>query len=129
MNILLELRKLALPESQFIVVGSGTLAMLGIIPETADIDLAVSPELYASLKKAGWEEFDEGQGKMVLRRDTFDVGIGYGSWTLQALLADALFMDGVAFISLDKLLQWKKASGRDKDLAHIQLIESYLERL
>ena len=126
MDILDSIKKLALPESQFVVVGSVPLAMLGIIPETSDIDLAVSPKLYDFLKKSGWQEFDGREGKPVLRRDSYDVGVGYGEWNLQALLEDAFFVDGIAFTSLDKLLIWKKASGRQKDMEHIKLIESYL---
>jgi hypothetical protein len=125
-DIVRQIQALGLPGRQYIVIGSGPLVALSIIPYGNDIDLAVSPELYAYLRKAGWEEHEGPGGKPVLARGDFDVGVGYGDWSLEQLLEDAFFIDGVPFTSIDKVTAWKRAKNRPKDAEHIRLIEAYL---
>jgi hypothetical protein len=124
-NIVESVRKLGLPEKQFVVMGSGTLAILGIISQASDIDLAVSPELFAFLKRSGWKPPAKKETKAILEMGEFEAGIGYGDWSLGELLDDAIFIDGVPFASLEKIKAWKKAAGREKDAAHIAAIEEY----
>lgn len=108
-------------------MGSGTLVALGIIEDGNDIDLAVSPEAYETLRREGWKTEVSG-GKTMLLHYSFDVGIGYGQWSLEDLLSDAIIIDDIPYASLDKILEWKTASGRPKDLEHIELIREYLAR-
>lgn len=55
MNIPQELATLNLPPNSFVVVGSGILNALGI-RESNDIDLIVTPEVFASLEQRGYAE-------------------------------------------------------------------------
>jgi hypothetical protein len=128
-NITQKVTELHLPEKQFVVVGSGALVIRNLIDNGDDIDLAVSVEVYESLKSQGWTEEPGHGGKPVLRHEIYDVGIGYGEWSLEELLEDTFVVDGVPFMSLEKVLLWKKSAGRDKDLAHIRLIEEYLKTI
>lgn len=50
MNIIQKVKELNLPDGTFAVVGSGTMEALDI-RNTNDIDLVVSPEVYAELKQ------------------------------------------------------------------------------
>lgn len=43
------------------------------------------------------------------------------------LLKDARMVDGVPFVNVRRLMEWKKRKGRDKDLVDIKLIQKYLE--
>lgn len=56
MDIVTRVQQLALPLKEAVVVGSGSLAALGILDEATDIDLAVSHNVYQELKQSGWEE-------------------------------------------------------------------------
>jgi hypothetical protein len=70
MRLIEELKALNLPLGQYIVTGSGTLAALGI-RNAADIDIAVTPALYAALRESGeWEE-EERYGKIFLNAGAF----------------------------------------------------------
>lgn len=127
MNVFEKVLELGLPTDSYVVVAGGVLVALGLLDWDGDIDLAVTPEVFERYKSDGWEQ-DDWRGKLVLRRDIYDIGVGFGEWSLEELQADAQWIQGVPFMSLDKLLQWKKQMGREKDLQHIALVQQYLAR-
>ena len=56
MNIVERIKKLNLPVGHYVVVGSGVMDALGMRP-AHDIDIAVTPELFKTLRTSGvWEE-------------------------------------------------------------------------
>lgn len=126
MNIPEKVLCLGFEPGQCVVIGSAALVALKILPENADIDLAVSPEVYEKLRAMGWDEHAGHHGTPVLKHGEYDVGVGFSQWSQEELLEDAFYLDGVPFISLEKLLIWKKTAGRAKDEEHIRLIEKYL---
>jgi hypothetical protein len=72
-NIVETVRELCLPHGEYIVFGSGTLGALGIREVNADVDLLVSPTLFESLARSGWQnEPKEIEGRM---RDRLTQGI------------------------------------------------------
>ena len=123
-NIIDLVKVLNLPQNQYVVVGGSLLVVLGLLEWDDDIDIAVSPEVFRYLKKQGWRQA-KWHGKELLRKDVYEVGVSFGQWSLKQLLSDAHWLDGVPFISLDKLKQWKTEVGREKDLRHVRLIEQY----
>jgi hypothetical protein len=125
MDIFEKIRELNLPEGSYVIVGGGTLVALGLLEWDADIDMSVTPEIFARLQAEGWQQGDWG-GKTVLRHDIYDIGIGFGKWSLKDLQADSMNINGIPFISIEKLLQWKREAARPKDLRHVELIEHYL---
>lgn len=130
MNIIEEVKKLDLPLGQYVVIGSGTMAALGI-RQARDIDIAVLPELHAALRATGeWEE-EIRYDKIFLKKDIFDINPEL-SWseyptTAEEAISSALVIDGVAFMNLRELCKFKRALGRDKDIADIALIEEYVK--
>jgi hypothetical protein len=129
MDVFKETRKLNLADTDFVVVGGGLLVALGLVGWDGDIDLCVAPDIYAKFKQAGWHEETGGwKGKPVLRRGIYDVGVGFGDWSLEDLQTDAVWIDNVPFINPEKLLVWKRQANRPKDLRHITLIEAYLAK-
>jgi len=123
MNFKEKLATLQLPESSYIVVGSGILSALGI-RESGDIDLVVSEEVFRSFGEQGWEQGFWGDDP-VFRKDIFDAcNVWYGE-TVEDLLAKAQIVDGVPYLSLDDVYEWKKQKGREKDLRDLALIDEY----
>lgn len=127
--IISKVKELNLPEGSFLVFGSGPLAEAGI-REAQDIDLLVSPEIYAELKKPGWQELRKDEKDIPLVHDVFEA---HDSWnfssyspTLEHLLATATVIEGVPFAALEEVKKWKLASARPKDLADAELIDKYL---
>jgi len=106
------------------------MALAGI-RESADIDMLVSPELFADLKTAGWKVLHKAPGDEPLVYDDFEA---HADWsfssyqpTLNQLLETATIVDGVPFAALGEVRKWKASSGRSKDLADIALIDAYLK--
>lgn len=125
MDIFDKINKLNLPKDAYIVVGGCTLVALGLLEEDGDIDICVTPEIFAKFQAKGWQQ-EEWVGKPILKRDVYDIGVGFGRWSLEDLQSDAMIINGIPFMSAEKLLQWKQKARRPKDLHHIRLIERYL---
>ena len=129
MNIIAEVKKLDLPLGQYVVIGSGIMAQLGL-REANDVDIAVTPNLYAKLRASGeWEE-EERYGKIFLKKDAVEINprldwVSYPT-TAEEAIASATIIDGVPFINLNELVTFKRALGRGKDLPDIVIIEEYL---
>ncbi|MGD8373586.1 MAG: hypothetical protein PVI21_01885 [Candidatus Woesebacteria bacterium] len=126
MNIFDKISELNLPKNSYVVVGGGTLVALGLLDWDEDVDICVAPEIFELYKSNGWRQEKWGD-KIVLKNDVYDVGVGFGDWTLADLLADSMLVNDIPFISLKKLLQWKQRMGRPKDLLHIELIKKYIK--
>ena len=128
-DIVAKMKELKLPKNSYIVFGSCPLAALGI-REANDIDLLVSPEIYATLSGAGWQKENKGPHHTPFVHDVFEA---HDNWnfssynpTLKDLLTNALEVDDVSFASIEDVRKWKVASGRPKDLVDIGLIDQYI---
>lgn len=133
MNIIEEVRKLDLPAGEYLVLGSGILGALGI-REIGDIDLLVSPSVFDKLRTEGWayDEIEiEGQLREHLSRGDVEVyrDFWYGGNHPDpaTLIADPHMIDGIPFLSLQKLVEIKGVLARPKDLRDIELVEAYLK--
>lgn len=134
-DILKEIKKLKLPEKEFVVVGSAILAIKGIrnAKEIDDIDMVVTKQLFNTLKTNGWKSFPhifENKECENLLSGIFEACREYWDNT------DINFFknnpdcveefDGIQFQSLKEFYKRKKAWGRPKDAEDLALIESYL---
>jgi hypothetical protein len=131
--IVSEVLALELPLGSYVVIGSGTLSAYGI-REHNDIDLFVTPTLYATLKARGWEECEPKPGFFLARHGSVEASPDMATIkgfapSHEELLSRAVVLDGVPFMSLPDLIAFKRALGRAKDFADIILIEEYLERV
>ena len=129
MNIFEKVKSLNLPIGEYVVFGSGPLGAHGI-RESRDIDLLITTKLYEDLKKQGWEEKEWSDGGYYLFKNDVEADDSwrYGSYSPkpETIIAQARIIEGVPFAPLTEVLKWKKAYGRSKDLADIELIQNYL---
>lgn len=125
-NIFDKINELNLSNDTFVVVGGGILVALDLLEWDEDIDLCVTPKIFARFQAKGWQQ-KEWAGKPILKQDVYDIGVGFGGWSLEDLQADAMVIKGIPFISVEKLLRWKQEMGRPKDSQHIELIMQYLQ--
>ncbi len=129
-DIFSRIKALDLPFGKYVVVSSGTLEALGI-RSARDLDIAVTDKLFEKLRAdGGWTE-EERYGKLFLSKPGIDI-IRQLSWdayptTNEEAIASAFVIDGIPFMNLDELKQFKRALGREKDFADIKLIEAYEE--
>lgn len=129
MDIFAQVKALNLPEWQYVVFGAGPLAAHGIRPAN-DVDLFVTTALYQRLKAAGWHEQPTSTGGLYLANGIYEADDTweYGTYnpSVEQLIEVAEVIDGVPFAPLDEVLKWKRAFGRPKDVADVQLIEEHL---
>lgn len=114
---------------QYVVVGGAAMAVHGI-RESHDINIAVLPALFSQLREAGNWQMTEIGGRVHLMFGAYeilsDVRIrGYES-TIPDLIRTAEIVDGVPFVDLVELRNFKHARGTQKDLVDIKLINDYL---
>jgi len=81
--------------------------------------------------KQGWTQETASNGSARLARGIFQV---YDSWydesevkSLDQLIKDAQWVNGIAFNSLQKLILYKSRRGQAKDLVDLDLIKQYLD--
>ena len=124
-------KELGLPLDQMIIIGSGILDQLGI-RQSADIDVATNLEALEEIARSdGWvKKLDKNQRQYLVKHDG-SVEIWDG-WEIDGriveydeLLGYAVEYDGVKFVGLDFLRQWKDWRGREKDMRDIRLIDEW----
>ncbi len=124
-----ELGSLELPASEFVVVGGGVLVVHGI-RDTEDIDIVVTPRLFAELATRGWQPKATPDGKPGLRLGRaeayLDVNCSAFQRSTQWLLDHAQVVDGVPLIDLRTLALFKAGYGREKDVRDLALIQRSL---
>ena len=127
-----KVKALDLPLDQIIVIGSGILDQLGIRP-ASDIDLAASSDLMKKLSEesSDWiKKFDDNQRFYFVKDDgSAEVWDGW-EFDGQAVSYDGLLdcvveYDGVRFVNLEFLSQWKKWRSREKDTQDVKLIDEW----
>ena len=119
------LRAMELDADSYAVFGSGPLAAHGLIDEVGDLDVIV--------RDVAWDHV-RGIGTIVMHGDdpivdlgnglTFGRSWAYGDVDVAQLIENAETIDGLPFVRLDAVLEYKHIAGRPKDLRHIELMDS-----
>jgi hypothetical protein len=131
-DIISDVKKLQLPVGKYSVVGGSALAARGI-REAGDIDLIVTEDLYEKLKADGWEEKEKKPDHYHLYKGNVEVAKSFAhiercKLQPENVIGGSEIINGVPFMSLNDLLELKRAMAREKDLRDIRLIENYLGR-
>lgn len=132
-NIFEEIERLEFPKDEFVVLGSGILAALGI-REASDVDILATSELFAKLKgdDAWTYQIVEVNGTP---REKLTSGLAEvfkdfrwqgGDMSPEDGIAEAVKIQGINFLPLLRLREIKTQMGREKDVRDIALIDQYL---
>lgn len=128
-NSLLEkVIKLKLPLGEYALFGSAPMFARGLRKEIHDVDIVVTKKLWEAMQNApGWRLETATSGDPVLRFEELELFGGWapGKWDVDELIRTADMIDGLPFVTLKNVLQWKKAFGREKDLVDVRMIEEY----
>jgi hypothetical protein len=133
MDTVKETKKLEFPLGEYTVIGSGCLSVRGI-RESRDIDILASSRLFNELEKSGnWERkilFHGTTHRKCLQRDGVEVFSNYHYKDYRPKTEDLIehsdIIDGVSFLRLKDLRDFKNVLGRDKDKHDVALINNYL---
>ncbi|MBU4162487.1 hypothetical protein KJ859_02815 [Patescibacteria group bacterium] len=130
---LAELKKLNLPKDKFAIFGSGPLAINGI-RDSEDIDIIVKSDVWDELAKKYPKELEKEyshleKGKLI-KIGEIEIYKNWEPWfdDVNLLIDDSDIFEGIRFVKLNYVLEWKKKYGREKDQKDVQLIEEYMEK-
>ncbi len=122
-----QLRSWNLPIGEYLITGSGLLGILNL-REIGDVDIIVSDALWKKLAdqfgvtvKEGIERIEFPDGLI----EAFPASNPYNS-EIPNRIADAEFIEGLPFDTVETFLYYKRKMGREKDLRDIQLLEGHL---
>lgn len=125
MKYLDELEKLNLPKDEFAIFGSGPLEIRGI-RETNDLDIIVKSELWEKLKKKYPIKSKE---KGLIKIGNVEIYKKWGKWfnDMNKLIDEADIINGLRFVKIERVIEWKEAFNREKDKKDIELINKYFK--
>jgi len=121
-----ELKKLDLPKGHYAIFGSGPMAVRDM-RDSSDIDLVISKELFEILKKKYPDAIArEGASLEIGNIEMFPSWIHMEGNELE-MIKDAEDIEGLPFVRLEYVIEWKKKFGREKDLRDVEVIEEFLK--
>lgn len=131
MTIIERVKELNLPHGSYAVFGSGPLAVRGL-REAKDLDIIITSELFRKLKTddPSWKASALRDHHEVLSREGVSLFDSWApdSWDIPAMIKEAEEIEGVPFVRLETVLEWKKIRNSEKDQQDIKLIEAELGR-
>jgi hypothetical protein len=114
------LRALDLTPGEYAVFGSGPIAVRGLIDKVRDLDVIVRGETWQQVKDLGVVVMQEDDETVDLGNGlTFGRSWGYGVFDIEKLIDDAEIIEGLPFVQLDAVIEFKKIAGRPKDREHL----------
>ncbi len=124
-DLVLKLKSLNLPSSEYAVFGSGPMAIRDL-KEPGDLDVIVKQELWKHLEsKYG---ITKEPNYLCVRIGEIDF---FESWSppydIEKLINEADVIDGLRYVKLKTVYEWKKIRNKDKDKKDIEIIENYLK--
>ena len=125
-KLLEELRKLNLPVDSYVIFGSGSMSVRGII-ESSDLDIIVSDKV--------WQDFikkysTKNNNKSIIQIGNIEICKDLLPWldNSEELIERSEIIDGFSFLTLEDTLKLKEKFGREKDREDIKLIQEYLNK-
>ncbi|MFA5169386.1 MAG: hypothetical protein WC420_01385 [Candidatus Paceibacterota bacterium] len=119
-----------LPIGEYAIFGSGPMGIRNL-REMHDIDLIVSDRIFNEyLNKQGWEIKEIYGYRDWLKNESLEIEMGrdwHEGWDVEGMIGEADIIDGLPFVKLRYLIDWKKYFGREKDLKDVELIEKFLK--
>src|SRR3989338_6325571 len=124
---LIELKKLNLPRGKYALFGSAPMGIRGI-RQCKDIDVVVDESLWQEYKnKPEWKYQTTKNGVEHLSKGIIEFWHNWLPWykNVNKFIKNAEVIEGLPFVQLKYIIEWKKLFGREKDKKDLQLIEQY----
>ena len=126
-----KIKSLGLPNSDFAIFGSGPMMIHGLKEMRHDIDIITRGAAWEKVKEMGEVETAEmGDQKVMLfnnRIEAFD-GWAPGNMNADKLIDEAEVIDGLPWVHIEHVLEYKKILNREKDQEDIKILEHYLAK-
>lgn len=126
-----ELLNLELPSGDFVIFGSGPMYIKGIRDDVADIDIVARESAWTKALEYG-NPLNSTYGGRVISLFGGDIEIfdrwAPGEWDTNDLIDNSIMHEGVRFVTLEKVIKYKKMMAREKDLIHLKMIDDYYSK-
>lgn len=123
-------KDLNLPMGEYAIFGSGPMGARGI-REMNDVDIIVTHKLWDEfVNRAGWES-KEIDGLHRLKNPVLNIEIWedwWIGWDVDEMIKQAEIFDGLPFVKLEMMIEWKTLVAREKDLKDLELIKNWLKK-
>ena len=126
-ELLGQVKQLDLTNDQFLVVGSGILNVLGIRP-SRDLDIIVTKVCFDEIASRTGRLGQHQDGTRTLYVGDIEIMDDWFGEDFASLEPRTVDIDGVKYLSLDDVVEYKKKLGRDKDLVDLEMVRLYLEK-
>jgi predicted house-cleaning noncanonical NTP pyrophosphatase (MazG superfamily) len=128
-KLLANLKKLNLPDREYVIYGSSPLGARRI-RDVHDLDVVVTDNLYKKLlEKYREREVNDGKKRFIkLGRIELIPASHSLIKDVKKTIANADVINGLKFVKLEYLLKWKRKMRRQKDFKDIKLIKNYLRK-
>lgn len=125
-----KVKDLKLPLGKYALFGSAPMGIRGL-KDCHDVDIIVKEDLWNEYRiRKDWEVKITPNGSEYFLNGDGDVEIWKewkpGKWDIRKLIDGAEIIDELPFVRLETVVEWKKLSGREKDLKDIETIEKFL---
>lgn len=128
MKYLDELKNLNLPTDKFAVFGSGPLGIRNL-REINDLDIIVKISLWEELKENHPVQKNIEKGYEYIQIGNIEIYKVWGGGinNIDELIDEADIINGIRFVKMERVLEWKKKVNREKDQEDIKIIINYLK--
>lgn len=121
-------RQLRLPQDEYAIFGSGPLVVRKIITFGNDLDIICRGPAWDAVCLAGRQEYLEDYDTTIVSMAdgaiTFGTSWGIGDFDLDELIDDAEIIDGLPFVRLRHVIEYKRVRSAAKDLLHLDAIRA-----
>ncbi|MFA5368526.1 MAG: hypothetical protein WC303_00775 [Candidatus Paceibacterota bacterium] len=117
-------KDLNLPLGEYAIFGSGPMGIRGI-REMHDVDIIVTHKLWNDfIGKPGWEvrQVDNLQGMKNYKLNVEIWKDWWIGWDVDQMINESEIFDGLPFVKLEMMIEWKTLIAREKDLKDLELI-------
>ena len=118
------LRELGLPPCDYAIFGSGPLIVRGWVQGTNDIDVICRKSAWKAACRTGVLNYDERYDVSLAShcngRITFGTSWGIGEFDVDELIDTAEIIDGLPFVRVEHVVQYKQIRSSPKDLLHLE---------
>lgn len=120
-------KELKMPIGRYALFGSAPLGIRGL-RDCHDIDIIVTEDMWDEYKRKNWETRTMPHGSQYLWNNEIELWKDWkpGKWDIQKLIDEAEIIDRLPFVRLERVLEWKNLSGREKDLKDVEIIKNFL---
>jgi predicted nucleotidyltransferase len=123
-NLIQNLKSHNLPKSDYAVFGSAVMAVRGM-REAPNIDVIVTNKLWSELLEKNRPD-EEGFIRLTGQIKISNWWFAPTRKTISQLITEAEEIDGLPFVQLDEVLDYKQGLNRPKDIEDVRLIKEYM---